>query len=77
MEFKTLRGSYGYMVKEGARMLTRANPDWGGALGTIDHPWGVEWQYFSTLEAALADERFAELARAGEAWYSKVAPNGC
>lgn len=49
MEFKTLRGSYGYMVKEGARMLTRANPDWGGALGTIDHPWGVEWQYFPTL----------------------------
>lgn len=66
MEFKTLRGSYGYMVKEGARMLTRANPDWGGALGTIDHPWGVEWQYFPTLEAALADERFGSLAAWGE-----------
>ncbi|ADH65347.1 hypothetical protein Mesil_3554 (plasmid) [Allomeiothermus silvanus DSM 9946] len=66
MEYKTLRGQYGYMVKKDNRTLTRANPDWGGAMGTIDHPWGVEWRYFPTLEEALADERFGSLAAWGE-----------
>lgn len=68
MEFK-LVGS-GYLIKGEGKVLTRANPAWGGAMGTIQHESGlVEWRYFRTLEEALHDPDFGSMAQQGEQMY--------
>jgi hypothetical protein len=74
MEYK--KAGAGYMVKEGNRTLTRANPGWGGAMGTVDHPWGVEWRYFPSFEEALGDADFAPLAAWGEGVWKRSIPTG-
>ncbi|WP_027878115.1 hypothetical protein [Meiothermus cerbereus] len=70
MEFKKV--SSGYMVRSEGKVLTRANPGWGGAVGTLRGPDGVEWRYFPTLDEALLDPDFGSLVEAGEAWWREV-----
>ncbi len=74
MEAKKIKA--GYLVKDGNRMLTRANPDWGGAMFTEDTPQGVRWRYFPTLEEALDDAEAQPLAEYGERFWAELKNGG-
>lgn len=72
MECKKVGRGYMVVIKAEGKTLTRANPDWGGTMGTQRTAEGVQWRYFPTLEEALADAEFGPLVQAGEAWWKGV-----